>query len=849
MKTMRPAPKRINQEQHPDRDKAIVPSSKITRPAVAKIPLERRTTRGVDDARPTEIYRRAVVLFFAFIAITATVLGLLLVHLHDNAREAGLRLATAFALLAEEQSVSKIQAIEQTLELAESRLSTAGPGSWHGALVAFAKDRPWVQGLFLLDANGRVVESTETTDDAGARFQSWFEQNRDRLARGFHIGGLLRDRNRIWAIPASWPIRDAGGELRGIVLALVAPRMFERAWQPDAQSGYEIELARIDGTVLMRAPLDEDELANDSLTAAIHAKLAEGARQGSLEAGSPDGARLVVFRRLEEYPDLVASIGISMDRILREWRDIVQLVVAGWILAVITVILFAFWLVRISVARWAAQRRYRLLFQTNPYAILIVDPGTGRLLAVNDAAAKQYGRSRDELLAMTVADLARDSRAAVISGQFVHRRKDGSLVDVEVTTRPVEFSGKPAVMAIAHDVSERVKIETARQAAEERLRQSQKMEAVGQLTGGVAHDLNNILTVILANIDALRAEEKASLPASVARRLDRVISAALRASDLTRQLLAFSRKQPLRPEVTDLGELVELMIQLLVRSLGEHIQIDVQTAPDLHAVYVDRAQLETALLNLCVNARDAMPRGGRLLIELRDVELDHEYANRFDLAPGGYALIAVSDSGTGIPKEVIPRIFEPFFTTKDVGKGTGLGLSMVYGFIKQSKGHIEVYSEMGYGTTFKIYLPAVARSAQTARARVAEAIVGGRERILVVEDEEQVRETVVEQLLSLGYTVHHAAGGTDGLAIAEQQPAPFDLVLTDVVMPGPYSGRELADAILGKWPATKIVFMSGYTQDAMRNHGGITGGTPLLSKPFSKRELAQTIRQALDKAG
>jgi signal transduction histidine kinase/ActR/RegA family two-component response regulator len=379
--------------------------------------------------------------------------------------------------------------------------------------------------------------------------------------------------------------------------------------------------------------------------------------------------------------------------------------------------------------------------------------------------------------------------------------------------------------------------------AQEQLQQALKMEAIGQLTGGVAHDFNNILMVIMARIEALEEDER--LDPSLRGEVKGITDATERATTLTRQLLAFSRKQPLRPQRANVNDLVAATGRLLRRILGEHIALTSVLADDLPLVEVDRAQLEAALVNLCINARDAMPEGGRLLIETAMVTLDEEYVERdLDVQAGDYVMIGVSDTGIGIPADLVGKVFEPFFTTKEEGKGTGLGLSMVYGFIKQSQGHIKIYSEMGSGTSVKIYLPKYIGAEQAVDTTEKPPLRGGSERILVVEDDEQVRGSVRRHLQSLGYSVAEASSGAGGLAAFEAAVVPYDLLLTDMVMPGSMSGKVLADEVTRRWPATKVVFMSGYTEDALMHQGRLARDVLLLSKPFRKSDLAQILRQA-----
>ena len=403
-----------------------------------------------------------------------------------------------------------------------------------------------------------------------------------------------------------------------------------------------------------------------------------------------------------------------------------------------------------------------------------------------------------------------------------------------------------AILAVVFD--RRVALEaSSHRRTSEQLFQSQKMEAVGQLTGGVAHDFNNILTIVLANADAIVEDEAA--PPHIAKRAQRICDAGQKASELTRQLLAFSRKQVLKPERSNLNDLVASTGKLLRRTLGEHIVVQTVAAANLWPAHVDRAQVETSLINLCINARDAMPEGGRLTIETSNVTLGRDYVMREedDIAAGDYVMLSVSDTGTGMPADIAKRAFEPFFTTKEVGKGTGLGLSMVYGFIRQSNGHIKIYSEIGHGTSVKMYFPrSEALVPATAPVRY-KAPAGGSEHILVVEDEEAVRAIVGEQLRSLGYDVKLAGHAEEALALLRAHQ--FDLVLTDVVMPGRLNGKGLADEVERSWPGTRVVFMSGYSENALMGDGRLDSGVMLLAKPHQKADLARIIRSALSGNG
>jgi PAS domain S-box-containing protein len=385
---------------------------------------------------------------------------------------------------------------------------------------------------------------------------------------------------------------------------------------------------------------------------------------------------------------------------------------------------------------------------------------------------------------------------------------------------------------------------TEKQAAEAQMRHAQKMDAVGQLTGGVAHDFNNILTVITGTIGILE-EAVADQPelAAVAKLID---EAAERGANLTKHLLAFARKQPLQPVELDVNALVVEAAKLLHPTLGENIEITPLLAEDAWTALADPNLLMTAVLNLAINARDAMPNGGKLALETSNVFLDESYAGMHsEVAPGNYVMIAVSDTGTGIPPALLERVFEPFFTTKEVGRGTGLGLSMVFGFVKQSGGHIKIYSEEGHGTSVKIYLPRATGLQQTpAEARVSTNIEGGNETVLVVEDDTLVRRYVMTQIESLGYSTLEAANASDALRFIDEVPG-IDLLFTDVIMPGIMNGRQLVDEALKRRPDLKTLFTSGYTENAIVHHGRLDSGVLLLAKPYRKSELARMIRLAL----
>lgn len=381
------------------------------------------------------------------------------------------------------------------------------------------------------------------------------------------------------------------------------------------------------------------------------------------------------------------------------------------------------------------------------------------------------------------------------------------------------------------------------------LNQAQKMEAVGQLTGGIAHDFNNMLAIVIGSLDMARRRLTGAEHPTVSQCIKNAAEGAERAAVLTSRLLAFSRQQPLEPRVIDPNKLVSGMSELLRSTIAEPITIESVMAGGLWRVFADTAQLESALLNLAVNARDAMPNGGKLTIETANMDLDERYAElQTEVTPGQYAMISVTDTGGGMPPEVIERAFDPFYTTKGVGKGTGLGLSQVFGFVKQSGGHVKIYSEIGQGTTVKIYLPRYLGSASTVRIEHPKDCLpegSTHEIVLVVEDDTKVRRMSVDALSELGYTVIQAESPVEALQMLETHKPTVNILFTDIVMPE-MSGRELADRALKRLPGLKVLFTTGYTRNAIVHNGVVDPGMTFLSKPFTLNQLARKIRQALD---
>ncbi|HEY0764322.1 MAG TPA: response regulator [Pyrinomonadaceae bacterium] len=409
----------------------------------------------------------------------------------------------------------------------------------------------------------------------------------------------------------------------------------------------------------------------------------------------------------------------------------------------------------------------------------------------------------------------------------------------------LDHDGTPLGMrGVTIDITERKRAEEALRASEEQLRQSQKLEAVGQLAGGVAHDFNNLLTVITGYCDLTLMKMRPDEPTRA--NVQEVKKAGERAAGLTRQLLAFSRRQVLQPKVLDLNAIVTDVNKMLRRLIGEDIDLTTVLDPSLGQINADPGQIEQVIMNLAVNARDAMPQGGKLTFETANVYLDNEYVRSHTIVrPGNYVMFALSDTGTGMDAETRARIFEPFFTTKGQGKGTGLGLSTVYGIVKQSDGYIWVYSELGQGTTFKVYLPRVDKAARvdTDLESLAE-LPRGRETVLLTEDEDPVRRLIKTILESNGYQVLEATCGEDALALYKEHTGPVDLIVTDVVMPK-MSGRELAENLKTVSPDIKVLYLSGYTDDAIVRHGLLDQKMSFLQKPFTPDALLRKVREAL----
>ncbi len=539
---------------------------------------------------------------------------------------------------------------------------------------------------------------------------------------------------------------------------------------------------------------------------------------------------------------LVSSIGVEMIRPaptlqVHAWRAVV-LAIFGLAIAAIG---------NTRMVKLDAARQYEMLFDENPLPMWVFETAGGAFLGVNRAAIRTYGYSRDEFLRMTLKDVcapaetepAFDKRSTAghpnRPGVWRHRTKDGLFLQVFVRSQDVTLDGRRARLALLEDVTERTTLE-------QQLRQAQKMEAIGQLAGGIAHDFNNLLAVI-QGFSSLAIE---GLPPDDTRRRDlqEVIDAGHRASDLTRQLLAFSRKQLLQMRVLVISDIVREMTPMLRRLIGETVTIDIRTDA-VGRSKADQGQLQQIVLNLVVNARDAMHGAGRITIETADVDLDAEYCRQHaSVSPGPHVMLAVSDTGAGMDAATQARIFEPFFTTKT--QGTGLGLATVYGIVKQSGGHIWIYSEVGRGTIFKVYFPRTLEGEPAPAVRPKRPRSGDARVVLLVEDETGVRTVATRILQNHDYVVHAMESPRKAIEMVSTGLLQPDVLLTDMVLPE-MNGQALAEAVQEKCPDCKVVFMSGYTDTALFENGTMSGDAAFLSKPFTAASLTDTLAEALER--
>jgi two-component system, cell cycle sensor histidine kinase and response regulator CckA len=496
-------------------------------------------------------------------------------------------------------------------------------------------------------------------------------------------------------------------------------------------------------------------------------------------------------------------------------------------------------------------KRFRLLFEDHPQPMWVFDGDSQQLLEANAAASHLYGYSREEFRAKRLSDLNAETevssdleilptRSGVPVTIWRHRTATGRVIELEAAVHDIEYGGRNARLAVLLDI-------TGRRHLEEQLRQAQKMEAVGMLAGGVAHDFNNLLTIITGYSQLILNNLGSEDPNRHS--VEQIMKAGERAAALTKQLLAFSRRQVLQPRVLELNKLITSLGTMLQRLIGEDIDLRLVLPPELGRVSADPGQIEQVLMNLVVNARDAMPTGGVLTVETGNVKLDANYAKaHIAVRSGPYIMISVSDTGSGMDEATKARLFEPFFTTKGSGKGTGLGLSTVFGIVKQSGGSVEVYSEAGRGTSVKVYLPRIDQPASLEAKESRRKVGRGSETVLLVEDDEMVRTLVRETLERDGYRILDAPGPLEARRISDQHKEPIQLLITDVVMPK-VSGRELAQQLVERRPSLKVLYMSGYSDNAVVNSGILKKEVAFIQKPFTPTALTEKVREVLEGDG
>jgi signal transduction histidine kinase/ActR/RegA family two-component response regulator len=765
-------------------------------------------------------------------------------------------------------SISAVDASLKQLVLHSARVGgpNAPAASWQPVLGTAIAGMSYVGSLTVTDADGVIRHSTIPALIGQSRREEYLFT---RLAADPKAGIVadtpfrsLIDQRII--IPLGRALVAADGSFQGVVVATLVPEAFRDFYKSvDVGHGGLIWVMHSTGLVFFREPSTADPRQTIDLSPLLRAAMQQsnaGVLRAPLDPGGP--TYVSAWHALDE-PPIIIAVSFNMPEALRAWRRDALLSIGLTLLVALAMGVASFQVVRQVDARAAAEQtlvqRDQELVEAQRVAGLGAARFTGPSFMVQVSSqlctllvlpAESGEMTLDTLLErLIVPDRARLREAlesCLASGRRceleVHAKNpEGAerILQFEGVVQDTGDSEGASIFAIFQDVTEH-------RLAEQRSTEAQRLAALGRLTGGVAHDFNNLLTVIKGYSDLLLARLDENDPAR--RSIEEIEKAAERAAGRTRQLLAFSRKQILQPKVLELNTIVADVENMLRRLIGEDIQLAFNLDPALGRVKADPGQLEQVLLNLAVNARDAMPQGGRLIIETTNVNLDEIYARNYvGVEPGPYVMLAVSDTGCGMDKETQSQIFEPFFTTKEAGKGTGLGLSTAYGIVKQSGGNIWVYSEPGKGTTFKIYLPRVGEPSEIAETRApATGSFRGSETILLVEDEETLRKLAREILETSGYTVLAAANANEALFLHSQHQGQIGLMVTDVVMPE-MSGRELAQHIATLDSEMKVLFMSGYTDDAIVFHGVLEEGIDFLQKPFSLEALERKVREVLDK--
>jgi PAS domain S-box-containing protein len=800
--------------------------------------------------------------------------SVLLWHRFSETVEAGERRADNLALILSEHLRRTVDAVDAALvQLALHSRRTGGPtasrDTWTSVLQAAHAGVPGVGSLTVTDETGRITASTiPQIVGESRRDQFVFQHLANNPQAGLVADTPFRSLGGRMLIPVGRPLLAPDGTFAGTVVATLEPERLREFYRSvDVGPDGVVTVLHPQGIVLFREPSSSDPIGEPAQSHPVFVAQGQkptGFLRGALAAG---GASYLSAYRTIAFPPLVVAVSLAESDILASWRHVSLLALSLTAALGLALLLAALLivheirkrtatstrLVEADAALRASQQRFQAIMDHAPVLVAEKDRD-GRYVFVNRAFERQHGvscsdcigKSAHDLFAREQADLQAALDQEVIAAKTPVQREitmttpSGQRTILFIKFPHLDAAGEVSgVSAIGADV-------TDLKHAEGQLAHAQKMEAIGQLTGGVAHDFNNLLTAILLNADVLadRMTDDKLRPLAEATR-----AAAERGADLTKRLLAFGRRQTLEPHPTDVNGLVAGMEQLMRRTLGEHIAITIQATADLWPARVDPGQLESAVVNLAVNARDAMPQGGSITIETANVELDDGVAGMSpDVKPGEYVMIAVSDTGAGMAADVVARAFEPFFTTKDVGKGTGLGLSMVYGFVKQSGGHARIYSEPGVGTMVRLYLPRSDVAAETVSVRppATGELPTGAETILLVEDDPMVRGHTETQLTALGYRVISAENADDAIERINNGTMP-DLLFTDIVMPGPMNGRQLAERLRQRWPTLKVLYTSGFSHGMLDTPlGGQVAAKHLLGKPFRRRDLAAKVREVLD---